>query len=290
MLEIDGGSALDVLWIVESLRPGDTKTGQLLYRDIKDQAKLLQPTLRIEFRTPASNVQMLAVLDEIACDTRAGASPMLHIECHGDQHGIQLSDDSCLDWGDLSAPLIAINRASALNLVVVLAACKGVYLIHTVERLSEAPFWAVIAPDKVVYDGPMLTAYLSFYTSFLKDLNGDTAVAALNGFAPHRQYHFISAQGIFVRGFVAYLREHSMGKGRRQRIEALVTEVRLNPIGDALTLKRIRTEVKAFLERDEQHFEERRRAFFYIDQYPANDARFACTFQFVVSQARQLNA
>jgi hypothetical protein len=73
---------------------------------------------------------------------------MLHIECHGDADGIQLTDGSLMPWSRLKPLLVNINLASRMNLFLVMACCYGGYFAAECRYSEPVPFaW-------IVFTGP----------------------------------------------------------------------------------------------------------------------------------------
>jgi hypothetical protein len=206
-------STFDCLWIIESLGSDDLKTGQSLF-DSLQQAKQKHPGFPVYFKQPVSASDLIAVLGEVSELASQGTHPMLHLECHGGPGGLQTTNGDILDWDTIRLPLISINEHCGLNLIVVVAACNGAYLIETANRLDRAPFWAVIGPDQEVTAGAVQRDFTAFYETYFDTLNGDAAVAALNRNASGsaRIYHFISVEGLFRRAYREYHRKHCLGK------------------------------------------------------------------------------
>ena len=93
-------------------------------------------------------------------------SPFLHFELHGREDGIFLTSDEFVVWDELKKLLSVINTVSKLNLLVLMAACKGAHIINVVKPDDRAPLWGFIGPSKDVWDFDLQEAYERFYNEF----------------------------------------------------------------------------------------------------------------------------
>ncbi len=284
-------SLFNKLWIIESLPDGDLKTGQNLLDNQLAHVKLIQPDLEVAFERLKTKEQLLQVLKVIRDETKDnGSYPMIHFECHGCPDGLGAANGELVAWNDLRTTLIEINYACRLNLVIVLAACNGAHLIKVATKLDRAPFWAVIGPEVEVTAGAVERDFGAFYSKFFETLDGDAAIYALNrGITDSgRQYHFLSAAGLFVRAYSRYYKDYCVGKGRRERVEKLVTRALNNTAVLQRGVKWTRQQVKEHLNNEEQHYNKMRDRFFFIDSFPENAYRFSLSYQDFLAKVKAL--
>lgn len=276
----DSASLFNTLWIIESLPEGDLKTGQHLYETKLVTARIKHPELTVNFETPSSASDVLGLLERISRTAKQGSHPMLHFECHGCLSGLGTATSELISWGDLRTPLIKINEACRLNLVVVLAACNGAHLIKVATRLDRAPFWAVIGPDEEVTAGSVQEDFGAFYEEFFDSLSGDSAMAALNKSNPQskRRYHFLSAEKLFLKSYAKYYQQHCIGNGKQRRIEDLLTQALQFSVVRQLGISVIRKMIKQKLVEQELFFENKKSNFFFIDEFPENAERFGVSY------------
>ena len=52
-------------------------------------------------------------------------SPLIHIECHGNESGLVFKDDSSLSWENIYLLLVKLNLVTKFNLFLVLSCCYG---------------------------------------------------------------------------------------------------------------------------------------------------------------------
>lgn len=286
---MDSGSLFNKLWVIESLPAGDPKTGTHLVDNQLKDAKLAQPDLEVAFEQPDSKKSLIKVLEAIRDEARdSNKYPMIHFECHGCEDGLGTANGELVAWDDLREILIEINQACRLNLVVVLAACNGAHLIKVATKLDIAPFWAVIGPEVEVMADAVQRDFGAFYSKFFETLDGDIAIYELNQGVTDssRQYHFLSAAGLFIRAYTKYYNTYCTGKGRRKRVENLVTQALENVAVKKRGVNWARKAVKNGLRNEEQHFNKMRTRFFLIDQFPENEVRFPLLYQEVLDKCK----
>jgi len=286
---MDSGSLFNKLWIIESLPEGDLKTGQNLVDNQLAQAKLSQPDLKVSLRQLDTKESLLRLLGTVRDQARNdGIYPMIHFECHGCPDGLGLASGELVTWNDLRTILIEINHACRLNLVIVLAACNGAHLIKVATKPDRAPFWAIIGPEVEVTAGAVERDFGAFYSKFFETLDGDAAIAALNrGITDSsRQYHFLSAAGLFVKAYSRYYNEYCVGKGQRKRVEELVTRALENSEVRRRGIKWARQRVKEGLKNKEQYFNKMKDRFFFIDLFPENAEKFSLSYQAVLAKVK----
>lgn len=172
------------IWIIESLRPGDRTTGSLLSSKIKNSDAALTRQLQVKLLTPKSLKEFSDCLNDVLQSAAAGNHPILHIEAHGNENGLQLTNDDLIDWPDLSVPLAKINDMM-----------RG---------------WLVVTTE--------------FYIEFCKTRSLTKAMWALNSFgASKRNYFFTTHRSCFVQLFEERITEKISSMERSQRIARLAS-------------------------------------------------------------------
>ena len=269
---MDTGTLFNKVWVIESLRKGDRETGKSLYNDVLLPITLREKDLKVEIACPTDKESFFNVLSDVEREAKAGIYPIIHLECHGSKEGLQLTNFDIVSWSELRDALIRINIASQLNTIIVVAACNGIYLINVSTRLDRAPFWAVIGPVDEIADLELKRDFAAFYETFFQKLSGDAAINALNKgvSVPDRIYNFRSSPGLFKRAYVNYHQTQCVGKGKKIRLEALVTEAMKNPATRTKGVNWTRNSIKAELSKELKHFMKVKNRFFMIDMFPKN--------------------
>lgn len=277
------------LWVIESLRVKDLKTGRRLVDGQLTQAQHAHPHLEVAYNTPAAKQELLNLLHHIRDEARKGIYPMLHFECHGNEDGLGTADGDLIEWDELRKVCIEINHGCRLNLVVVLAACNGIYFMRTAEQLDRAPFWAVIGPETEVNEDDVESDFGAFYTKLFESLDGSAAVLALNrGLSrANRQYHFSSIEAIFLRAYVAYHRDHCTGEGLRKRTEELLRVLMQDPNVRQKGEAWARQHVQGRLSKgdEEEGFNGIKSRYFFLEDFPENADRFPASHNDVIARA-----
>ncbi|MDW7729305.1 MAG: hypothetical protein SCJ94_04775 [Bacillota bacterium] len=211
--------------------------------------------------------------------------PMIHFECHGSPDGLYVTNGEFITWQELRRYLIDINYACRLNLVIVLAACNGYHIIKVAEKLDRAPFLLIIGPEGEVSTGDVERDFDAFYASFFDDLDGYAALNSLNrSLGPSAwKYHIMSAEALFINAYVKYYKENCTGKRKRERIENLITkgmkDPRVQNFGVGKTRKLIKQKLTVA---NEEHFNRKKKQFFFVDEFPDNMKRFPFSFNDVL--------
>lgn len=277
---IDSTVSFHKLWVVESLKSGDLKTGRILVEGPLVTAASNCPNLIVEYRTPHSKTDLLQLFDLIRDEAvNQGSYAMLHFECHGCEDGLELASGELVSWEDLREGLIAINQACHTNLVIAVAACDGAHLIKVATRLDRAPFWAIIATEGAITAGALRDDFGAFYNEFFLALDGDAAVTAINrGIADAtRRYKFITAAGLFARAYRKYHKRYCTGRGMQERVEELVTQAMKQTLSKKRGVRAVRKQIKQELSKHDKHFEDLKIRFFFLDKFPENAPRYPFT-------------
>lgn len=269
------------IYVIESLLDDERKTGKHLYENKLMHLNAKYPNLSCELHQVGTKQEFLDLLSEIETGCKADAVfPIIHLECHGSETGLQMSNKEFIDWEDLREDFVSINIACRLNLLVTVAACSGAYLIFTARRMDTVPFFAVIGVEKEISNLDLEAGFNAFYGEFFKSLDGDKAIAALNGEALKKGHRFqmYTARSLFIRGFKDYYQKYGQGKGKRKRVEDLTTAAMKNPGVASKGVKWVRDYFKDTLSRPEEDMANLKEKFFFIDVAPENDDRFPISF------------
>ncbi|VVS95375.1 hypothetical protein [Desulfoluna spongiiphila] len=281
---MDADTIFNKIWIIESLRPGDLETGKSLYNEVLLPVAQRESSLKISLECPTNKSEFFEILNKIKNEANSGLYPIIHFECHGSENGLQLTSGEIVEWDHLRKFLIQINIASHLNTVIVVAACNGIHLINVSMKMDRAPFWAVIGPTEEISQNLIDRDFKAFYTTFFETLSGDEAVKALNANSPNgkRLYHFRSAPALFIRAFKQFYKTQCIGKGKKKRIENLLTMSLTIPKIQQNGITWARNQIKTSL-KDEDYSNIRDR-YFMIDLYPENSDRFDINFNNIIEQ------
>jgi hypothetical protein len=276
--------------IIEWLRPGDMRTGRDLLDEVEPMGIMSVPAVRAQYRQVWTRAEFLAALSAIANEFRAtGMLPLLHIETHGSVGGIGVSDEEGIAFAELMEELIPLNRMSGLHLVVVLAACEGIWGMKMLQPArGAAAFRALIGPEHKIFPEQLAKGCQAFYRGlFSRQGDGNEAFRAMNDAVDPAQPKFfaISAEGALKMVFRGYLKELCTPGEIERRVDAMEAKALQQRHDDGLPdmfwkdKQRARRLLRDGLLDHRSHFERIRRDFFYIDQFPENDQRFDVKFE-----------
>jgi len=286
---MDNKLTLGTVHIVEWLRPGDARTGWELFDELEPLGIASRPEVQVKFWRAVTRDDFLNLLRTFEDEFRASArTPLLHIETHGNVDGIGVSHDEGINWPDLMEVLVAFNRLTRLNLVVILAACEGFWGVQMLQLdRRAAAFRGLIGPNRAVRTREMSDGCMAFYRTLFGQLNGDTALKAVNDAVnpAEKTFWIISAETAFKTVYQGYLDKQCTPEAIEKRVETIVANIgaRLRAEGRPARfnweIERNRETARKHLSDHRARFEEMRREFFFIDLYPENAERFDFTFE-----------
>lgn len=261
------------IFIIQSLSPGQESTGTRLHEDLMSHRAFHQRTLTITLTKVADRSALISTLDTIHTDVMAhGIRPIVHIECHGDEEGLEMADGSSCSWLDLTPYLVSINTASRCNLLVTLAACFGGYLIKVIDVREHAPFLALIGPPESVQAGHLLSHYSNFYT---KLLDRSQEAHALTTLTHEAGYFYVNAETYFRHAYGLHLKMQYSKEAFDGSARAVFKRAKCKGFAGSIRPGAIRRRLAKQLPND---FEAHRRVFFMIDLFSENDLRFPLRF------------
>ena len=286
---MDNRLTLGIVHVVEWLRPGDAKTGWELFGELEPIGIASKPEVPVKFWRVSMRqefVDLLPQFEQIFRDT--GRIPVLHIETHGDANGIGISAAERIDWPDLMELFIPFNRLTRLNLVVILAACEGFWGVQMLQPArNAAAFRGLLGPNRKVSARELSDACLAFYRTALRQLNGDSAIKAMNDAVDTTKETFwtISPETAFKVVFKNFIETQCTPQAIEERLNRIevngLAQRRAAGLPDmfAKDIERARKLAREKLCDHRGRFEEMRREFFYINLYPENDQRFDIKFE-----------
>lgn len=273
--------------VIEWLRPGDMKTGRELHGEIEPIGIVSRPQVPVSFREVHSREEFIEHLARIRSDLlHDRRAPLIHIETHGAPDGIGLGEGNEMLWTDLQRKLVPINETCGLRLVVILAACEGIWGIQMAQPVGRAPFLVLLGPNDPIGPGLLAKVMQRFYHRLLVDRDGNQAMRDLNPDRDAPLFSIVNAEQLFRAVFAEFLRTESSEGAEQRRLErvfrAACDRLRQAHGGHGLFAEEKRMIWENLLRVSfdlRQHFEERRRHYFMIDLFPQNEVRFAVSFE-----------
>lgn len=130
----------DSVAILESLPINERKTGRELFDRVLRPLETKVTPLQVYYNLVTTRSQFFGGLNAVEAQLiNKGKAPILHLEAHGTEDGIVLADGELVLWEELRAVLTSMNEKCGLNLLLVMAMCRGWYLIEIVSPISQGP-------------------------------------------------------------------------------------------------------------------------------------------------------
>lgn len=232
----------DVMYIIESLAPGDPETGKKLASELKNSPGLSIKPEEIIYVKLNAKEDIYDCLMKIESES-SDKHPIIHFEMHGNIDFLSTTDfyprqkdvNELISWRDLAYFLRKINIQTKNNLFVTLAVCVGASLIRSFSPNRAAPVSCYIGSYSAIIVPNLEISYNAFYKSFLTDGDLDKATAIINqaskawfdvhyeeclkeGFTPDYikdfRYSFISSEKVF-----RYLADNSLKEDADENFE-----------------------------------------------------------------------
>jgi hypothetical protein len=266
------------VWILESLRDTDRKTGRALREAILDRDPLSKRCIEVQLRNPASRSEFFEALKEVLASANAGRFPILHIEAHGNPDGIRLTNGEDIEWEDLASSFVEINQRLRGGLIITVAACSGAHMARTAFHSIRSPFFALIGPGEKIKGSELLNDYTEFYYEFDKTRSLTKAGWALNAFKLSKGTYFsTTAMHTFKEQHKHRFSEVISPKELDERIEKFVVKlVRSDPSTDPDQARQLARDV---IFNPEVFVRKAWERFMYLDENPENFKLFPCPFE-----------
>ena len=106
---------------------------------------------------------------------------ILHLSCHGDRDGVQLSDGAVIRWEELKTYLIPINNLVSGYLMFCISSCEGFQGLRMAQVLiGDLPYKGIIGPDDIITWKDSALGFLTYYHHiFTKQSSIPDAVQAM---------------------------------------------------------------------------------------------------------------
>ncbi len=229
--------------IIESLEESEQKTGTALHSEAIKYKQFQEPNLSSYLYCPKSSVDFYNVLDEIIEKIKnENLFPLIHIECHGGDDGIQLASKELILWEDLFSKTTEINIELKNRLVLFLAMCSGISIIGKVNPEERAPFSAIVGTTSVISPDDLLHKYEEFYNNFFFSFDIVDSTKKMNSVGNEKNtFHFITSEFCFD-GIVNPNRDpHNF---KRMVNQVAVQEKSNNPIYQMVSIEEVKQRVE----------------------------------------------
>lgn len=269
----------NTLYIIESLRDGDLKTGHSLFEDLKLQ-EYVHKHVRVEYREPKSSSEwdemMANILNE--CQVQE-IYPIIHLEVHGEEYGIELSNGDKIFSNKVGDQLRQINIATGCNLFLTMGVCKGLYVLFNSQLDRPMPFCGAIGSFTKLMAGDIQLRYAEFYETFFRTFDITQAYIQLikeETYFPeeYTQYRYIHVDELFYRVYQNYLNVGCKQDRMKQRALDAAQENGIVLPTRQLKRKFQRDFTKQEKKTRDMYYQNATRIFFMLDAHPENRDRF----------------
>jgi hypothetical protein len=263
--------------IIDSIPEGELNTARRLRDDLRDIAYEFSPIPRVEYHRVESVKDFARTIEGIRLRIASdGIYPLVHIEAHGYEDGLELACGEKMSWAQTKDALISLNVAMRLNLMLVLAACHGGTFIKAIRLADRAPVWGLIGPMEELSVAQVQVDFGAFYKTLFKTLSPSEALKALNSNAPSKLYYRMTAEGLFYKVWRSYKEKYCTEEQLRTRAGKMYRTAKAegtNPMPSVGHLKRI------LVSAEPASFNKFRDMYFMHDLYPEHATRFAVTYE-----------
>ncbi|MCJ7553914.1 MAG: hypothetical protein MUO34_08525 [Ignavibacteriaceae bacterium] len=264
------------------------KTGEALYDNLcyKDEvSELFDIEIQI-IKNKEGLLKYFEILEyEIATE---GIMPLLQLEMHGDETGIQLSSLEIICWSEIIEYFERFNIPSRNNLIVSLALCNGGHILSALKHhiTKRAPFAALIYTFEEVTNIEIYEGFPKFYNSLLEGEDVSVALKQLNILIEDetKQFSWISCAFLLKESFKYYLAEYSSSKTRNEVLNKSLDNFREYNSGIDFNVNFVRKVFKEKIKPENQgdFFEIVKTQYLMLDLDPSNRKRFPIKFDEVL--------
>lgn len=268
------------IFVIESLQNDDKKTGTELFEDVirrrmmqkgvEQNCELMIVNTKSEFFDALEKIKQIEVYQL--------ANPVIHLELHGSENGLQVRNGENISWQELQFFLLQLNGVCGNNLFVTMASCKGGYIFKTIQPNAWTPFWGVVGPFEIVQSEEILANYTSFYDEFLQTGDINTAIQALHAANPegYSKFRFNNTEMVFERAYENYEALYLTPEMIKARSDVFFAECRPLPDFKDWSDKKIR-DFSIKLIKDEDGVMKRNliRRFFMLDKFPEQEKYYS---------------
>ena len=161
------------------------------------------------------------VLYDIEGKCQRGLRPILHLDMHGDRsNGLEIGrNGEMVSWKEIIEWLRPINIRLKNNLVLIITACHGLYVIEPISIREPTPLFCLIAPQEEIKFHEIDDAIGPFYRELIETRSLDKAFEKLSG-----SFRYFHSEKMLIISMAKYVRRYCMGHGAKERLEVLLTE------------------------------------------------------------------
>lgn len=232
----------NTIYFVDGLPSRDAGSGRRIREDVSALARQHDcPFKEAKVCSKQSFFDQLRIVEQ---NVQMGALPLIIIDMHGGEAGDLVVGDcepESISAQEVNDALSRINKLTSNNLVILSAACWGLNLIKPLSVQDAAPFYALIASKDPVCFHDAESGVPGFIGDILENGNISSARAThLPGFK-----QFLSEEMLF-RALKIYVAKACRGRGKRDRLEGLITTLKEQGWPDGMSI----TDARSFMKEE----------------------------------------
>lgn len=262
--------------IVDSIPDGHLNTARSLRERLRDIASETGPTPGIAYSRVESRADLQSVVTDLQRRVRSdGMKPVLHLEAHGWDGGIQLASGERISWVDLKAFVTPLNVATRLNLLLVLASCEGATFAKAIRLTERAPLWGLIGPTRPISAARIEVDFHAFYDAVYHGRSTKEMLEALTRDAPTGLYHLTSAEDFFLAAWAGYKDDYCSPVELTRRAEGMRERAK----AEGYPVQALEVYRNLLITEEPRLFDNYREIYFMLDLYEENATRFDVTYE-----------
>jgi hypothetical protein len=271
----------NAIYVIESLPLGATKTGQDLYDKVIFPSTHHLEELYTHYAQIPDEAALHEELRTILLAARdANHKPIVHIEAHGTDDGIELADGSAITWRSLVPIFAAINEASEFNLSVIAVSCSGWNLTLSLVPFERAPVAILFGPPDAMSAQDLYDGMSRFYRALVLHIDFNHALDALNLGLPYDRWLVkpATSEVLFCRVFRLYVQSVTTLSNLLDRENMLVADIVRAQKLDVIQSAAVRLAIRPHLADHEWWYNHYRETFLFLDRFPSNRERFGLSY------------
>jgi len=160
---------INKIYVIESIPKDEPQTGEELYNDTISRYNLLHNSeIENYYIKVNSKKELITVLENILSNAINTDEIIIHIEAHGNEVEMGLSNDERITWDEFTDYLIPINQKTVNKLHLNLATCFSMHNGLSIDLKKIAPYKSYISTLGKVNPVEIINDNTSLYENIMK--------------------------------------------------------------------------------------------------------------------------
>lgn len=224
------------LYILQSLREKDRKTGKEIFDNLKNKCKIF-------FKEYRTKQELIDILEFIKVDIQTtDKKPFVHFDCHGNENGIGVvkvdSTEELITWNEIGDLFREIYIASTKKSILCFSSCKGFNSIKVIPEFKICPFDYVAGSFEEIGFDDSYEAFNEFYKQLISGIDIKSAAYHIHKKYDKMKFICFSSKVLFELGAKSYLElkttKEELEKRKQTTVKALGSGSTLNQLQNKL--------------------------------------------------------